>query len=432
MEPGRKWLAKLAPSGPYSLAMSSCAPAALADATARIGLDPVCWAIEQGQVTAARIAEEVPLVDGAGLAIEVLRRGSEAATLHSLLRLADPSAAFPPVGEGSLDGVQDYVHRAVPLHHVLRAIRVGHASLARAFLRACEQLVEPAELTREMKAVNDELFAYVDAFTDAMTREYLAEHDRWATSAAAARVATVHALLANSVGDVKDAARTLGYDIDRTHVGVIVWADSPAEDSRLPSAATSLLTGLGATATVVVPVGSGRIWGWGAVPKQRPQQMSAARVGAGLRAAVGTPAPGLAGFRRTHHEAIRVERLRGLSVRRTPRVTLYRDVVLTVLLSDDLVAAGEFVRSELGELGGRGEGAHALRTTLLHYLEAERSLVRVAEELHIARGTVAYRVKRAQEVLGHDIGARRSSLHAALLLAEELGDSVLEPTRPTT
>jgi DNA-binding PucR family transcriptional regulator len=90
------------------------------------------------------------------------------------------------------------------------------------------------------------------------------------------------------------------------------------------------------------------------------------------------------------------------------------------------------VRSELGELGGRGEGAQALRTTLLHYLEAERSLVRVAEELHIARGTVAYRVKRAQEVLGHDIGARRSSLHAALLLAEELGDSVLEPTRPTT
>ncbi|MDQ0779084.1 hypothetical protein QF026_007550 [Streptomyces aurantiacus] len=432
MDSGREWLARLAPSRPYGLARSSCPPVTLADAVARVGLDPVCWAIEQGQVTAARIAKEVPLVDGAGLAIEVLRRGSEAATLHSLLRLAEPAAVFPPIGEGSLDGVQDYVHRAVPLHHVLRAIRVGHASLARAFLRACERLVEPAQLTREMKAVNEELFAYVDAFTDAMTREYLAEHDRWTTSAAATRLATVHALLANSVGDVDDAARTLGYDLERTHVGVIVWTGSPAEDSRLPSAATSLLKGLGATATLVVPVGSGRVWAWGAVPKRRPNQASASRVGAGLRAAVGSPALGPAGFRRTHQEAVRVERLRGLSVREAPQVTLYRDVVLTVLLAGDLAAAGEFVRSELGELGGRGGGMHALRTTLLHYFEAERSLVRVAEQLHIARGTVAYRVKRAQEVLGHDIGHRRLSLYAALLLAEEFGDSVLAPTQLPT
>ncbi|MBS2533454.1 helix-turn-helix domain-containing protein [Catenulispora sp. NF23] len=60
-----------------------------------------------------------------------------------------------------------------------------------------------------------------------------------------------------------------------------------------------------------------------------------------------------------------------------------------------------------------------------------RSLVRVAEQLHVARGTVAYRVKRAQEILGHDIGDRRFPLYAALLLAEELGAAVLSPARPT-
>lgn len=428
MDAGREWLTKLASAGPISLELSSCSPVTLADAVAKVGLEPVCWAIEQGQTAAALIAEEVPLFNGGGAATEALRRGSEAATLHSLLRLAEPSAEFPPVSDESLDGIQDYVHRAIPLYRVLRAIRIGHAALAQAFIRACERLVEPARLTHEMKAVNDELFAYVDAFTDAMTKKYLEEHDRWTTSAAAARVATVHALLADTVVDTGAAARTLGYDLERTHVGLIVWAAAPAEDARLQSAATSLLSTWGATASLVVPVGSGRVWAWGTVPRRRLER--APEVGAGLLAAVGTPASGVPGFRRTHQEAVRVERLRGLSVKKPPPVTLYRDVVLTVLLSGDLVAAGEFVRNELGALGGGGEARQALRTTLLHYLAAERSLVRVAEQLHVARGTVAYRVNRAQEVLGHDVGDRRFSLYAALLLAEEFGDMVLQPNSP--
>ncbi|MDH6117036.1 hypothetical protein ABH930_000455 [Kitasatospora sp. GAS204A] len=447
MDVGREWLAGLAPAGPCGLELSSCSPATLADAVAKVGLDPVCWAIEQGRAAASRIVAEVPPLDGGGAAIEVLRRGSEAATLHSLLRLAEPSAQFPAVTDESLDGIRDFVHRSIPLDRVLRAIRVGHADLAGAFLRACERLVEPARLTHEMAAVIDELFGFVDAFTDAMTRKYLTERDRWVTSQAAARVETVHALLADAVVDVGAASRTLGYDLERTHVGVIVWADTPAEDARLQSAATSLLTGWGARVMLVVPVGSGRVWAWGTVPSRRPEPASIPELGAGVCAAVGTPASGLPGFRRTHQEALRVEQLRveqsgveqlrveqlrGRSVRKPPRVTLYRDVVLTVLLAGDLVAAREFVDSELGELGGRGEAVQALRTTLLHYLEAERSLVRVAEQLHVARGTVAYRVKRAQEILGHDIGTRRFPLYAALLLAEELGDTVLEPARPRT
>ncbi|WP_344598238.1 PucR family transcriptional regulator [Streptomyces violaceusniger] len=398
----------------------------------KLGVGPVCWAIEQGRATAAHIVEEVPLFEGGGPGVEVLSRGSEAATLHSLLRLAEPSAEFPSIGDEPLGGIPDYVHRGVPLHRVLAAIRVGHASLARAFLRACERLAEPDRLTHEMKAVNDELFAYVDAFTDEMTQTYLAEHDRWTTSAAAARVETVHALLADTVVDVDAAARMLGYDLQGTHVGVIVWADTPAEEARLQSTAVILLTRWGATATLVVPVGSGRVWAWGTVPRRWREQAIASGMGAGLRAAVGTPASGLQGFRRTHQEALRVERLRGLSVRKSPRVTLYRDVVLTVLLAGDLVAAGEFVRSELGELGGRGEAMQVLRTTLLHYFKAERSLVRAAEQLHVARGTVAYRVKRAQEVIGRDVGDRRFPLYAALLLAEELGNTVLEPAPSTT
>ena len=108
-------------------------------------------------------------------------------------------------------------------------------------------------------------------------------------------------------------------------------------------------------------------------------------------------------------------------------MTAYADVAAVALLATDLDAAGDFVRRELGGLAARSAPMEALRTTLYHYLEAERSLLDVARRLHVAKGTVTYRVKRAQEVLGHDLDDRRFALHTALALAEELGDAVLLP-----
>jgi DNA-binding PucR family transcriptional regulator len=102
-------------------------------------------------------------------------------------------------------------------------------------------------------------------------------------------------------------------------------------------------------------------------------------------------------------------------------------VAVVALLAGDLDAAGEFVRRQLGGLADRSAPMAALRTTLHHYLDAERSLVDVAGRLHVARGTVTYRVRRAQEVLGHDVDDHRFELRTALVLAEELGDAVLRP-----
>ncbi|WP_405877000.1 helix-turn-helix domain-containing protein [Streptomyces sp. NBC_01136] len=107
--------------------------------------------------------------------------------------------------------------------------------------------------------------------------------------------------------------------------------------------------------------------------------------------------------------------------------TAYADVAAIALLATDLDAAGDFVRRELGELAARSASMEALRTTLYHYIGAERSLLDVARRLHVARGTVTYRVRRAQEVLGHGLDDRRFALHTALALAEELGDAVLLP-----
>ncbi|TCK26848.1 PucR family transcriptional regulator [Pseudonocardia endophytica] len=424
---GREWLLDLAPDRDgVALEHAAGAPANTADAVERVGAPAVCWAVAIGEDMAAHIVREIPQFGGGNSPFEMLRKGTESSVVRALLLFAQPDAGLATITDESLEGIREFVRRGISLDGVLRGIRLGHAEMAHAFLRACEALVAPDRLADEMKAISDELFAFVDGFADAMTREYLAEYDRWTTSAAATRAETVRTILAGDDVDVAAASRVLGYDLRRRHVGLAMWTRSVSADAGLHLAATELLSARGATSTLVVPIGSGQLWAWGAIPASGPGP-APAPTGPDVRVAFGTPGAGVDGFRRTHREAQRAERLRRLSGDHRDGATEYDDVVVAALLASDVVAAGEFVRRELGDLATRGEQAADLRTTLLHYLDAERSLVTVAGELHVARGTVAYRVKRAEQILGRPAGERRLALHVALLLADELGDAVLGP-----
>ena len=115
---------------------------------------------------------------------------------------------------------------------------------------------------------------------------------------------------------------------------------------------------------------------------------------------------------------------------RPERVFRYQDHDIVAMLSADPTAAREFVGRELGDLAGGDGNVVTMRQTLKAYLDRDRSLVRTAADLHVARNTVAYRVQRAEHLRGRPIAERRLHLHAALTLAEELGDAMLRP--PTT
>ncbi|MFJ6724984.1 PucR family transcriptional regulator [Streptomyces sp. NPDC091281] len=437
----REWVLRLAPRGEVGLDRAAGPRAVVEEAVARAGAAPVRWAIEQGDAVVRRIVDEVPALGGGPAAVEMLRRGNEATTLRALVTLLDGPAAAPPLGEATLEGIREFVHRAVPLEEVLRGVRAGHAATAEAFQRACADLVGPARAAEEVTAVSRDLFAYVDDLSDAMIRAYLAEHEAWSTSAAAARADLVRTLLADPAAvDVGAASRLLGLDLRRTQVAAVVWSDTPDGGPALQAAAVAALRARGATATLTVPVTSGTVWAWGTVAGR---DGPGGTVGAGAVAqarraqvALGTPGAGVAGFRRSHREARRaaeVERLRRAAGRDARPVTAYADIAAVALAATDLTAAGDFVRRELGGLAAPGAATEALRGTLLHYLDAERSLLVVARRLHVARGTVTYRVKRAQELLGHGLDdGRRLALHTALALAEELGDAVLLPPDSAT
>jgi DNA-binding PucR family transcriptional regulator len=145
------------------------------------------------------------------------------------------------------------------------------------------------------------------------------------------------------------------------------------------------------------------------------------RIPSGVRVAVGSPGAGIEGFRASHIEAAEAHRLALLPGRAEREMTYYRDVELPALLTADLERARSFVARELGELASEDPSVRRLRETLRLYLHTWGSHMRTAQLLHVHQNTVAYRIRRAEELLGRPAAERRHELETALLLADLLG-----------
>jgi len=109
------------------------------------------------------------------------------------------------------------------------------------------------------------------------------------------------------------------------------------------------------------------------------------------------------------------------------RTWLYDDVAHLALMIADPGAVASFVKRELRGLLGPGERLADIRTTVKIYLDQAHSRVAVAEALHIASNTVAYRVGQAGELLGYPVTDRAQLILLALQLYENFPHWVTEP-----
>ena len=427
-----EWLKRLKPKAGTPLWAPASEAVMIADATSLIGADPVAWAVQVGHATAVKIIAEVPEFGGGEGPFETLRMGTEATVIRALVALAtgDQRSLMRPSDE-ALAGDREFARRGITLDRMLRGIRLGHSVMARELMAECERLVDPTQRTEEMTYVSDMLFGLVDGFATEMTQEYLAERDRWVTSAAAAREEVVGNILGGAPVDPDKAAKVLGYALDRHHLALVLWfeAGHHAAASELQRVASRVLHDRGCTMTLVVPKGASMLWAWGSrvSPFNEPSQSAPqAAPGNDIRLAAGASARGLDGFRRSHSEATAAERVARLAGDRLDWLVDYRAVELVALMSADLPRARHFARRELGALAATGGNAGELRETLRCYLNERRSLSSAAAHLHVARNTVAYRVKRAEELLGRNISERQIELQVALELTHVLGRAVLE------
>ena len=445
----RPWFAELEPTTPREVPGDSVLPERARMLAELLGPGPAGWAVELGATMAATITATIPELAVDAVAGEVAK-GCEAVALGALSALAFdeqvPFAAMPEV----LAGPTEVVSRGIGIEHMLRSIHLAHSTAVDVLLDAAERVVPAPQRFTEMRRINEALFGIVNLLTKHMADEYARAHEAWLTSSVALRAEIVEDLLRGTAVPMDRATRILGYDLSRWHLAVVVWTTptNPAEPLSLRTAATQTLAAAGCTSTLVLPVGAQRVWAWGSrtsTPPEpaAPQPLSApptpvappappapvappAPPAPGVRLAIGTAGAGVEGFRRSHRQAAEAARV-GAQSTREASAFCYQDLDIVAMLSSDLPAARELVHRELGDLAGCTEAVTAVRHTLKRYLDFDRSLARTAADLHVARNTVAYRVQRAEQLRGRPATVRRLHLHAALVLAEELGDVVLRP-----
>ncbi|HXF32170.1 MAG TPA: helix-turn-helix domain-containing protein [Solirubrobacterales bacterium] len=334
----------------------------------------------------------------------------------------DPGSARPPAE--AVGYAKEYVVRGLELSLMQRAYRTAQGVFGGIVLERLRAATDDADLLAEAMAFfNAWIFAWVEAIERRLTDVYLSEHAQWVRGADAVRAAEVRALLAGGAVDAAAVSLRLGYELERFHVGFIIWSEGAGERpgdagelfAEMEHAAATIAKSLGAGVPLTLAEG-GHLTCWaGRQSEPELSRLRLPRVGAhGLSVAAGTPAAGVEGFVSSHREALlarRVARLRGDG---DGAVAAYPDLALEALLADNPEAARRFAASELGPLAGGDEATARLASTVAIFLEEGSSFVHAGRRLGIHANTVAYRVHRAEALLGRPVTERQLELRVAL------------------
>jgi PucR C-terminal helix-turn-helix domain/GGDEF-like domain len=382
-----------------------------------------------GRGMADHISAAIPELDATGdpeFGAELL--ASTEANIGQVMRMLAHGASADDITipHEALDFLRGNVRRGLPLAVVLRSYRIGHAWLWERWSQALQdRVVDSGELAAGQDESSAFMFAYVDKVSDALVEEFGTERERMLRSAEQLRADTVRAILEGEAVDVEAASRRLGYELRRHHVALRVSSGAHAVEGlerAVGEAAAAVCPG----DPVVIPSGAARFDVWcGSFDPLMTDRLESYEPPRGVLVAFGKPSEGVAGFGASHIEAVQAARIHSLAPRAIPPVTSYARVELVSLLASDLPRARAFVAGHLGPLASSEVAAERLRETVLAFLVSGGSPTRVARDLYVHQNTVAYRVKQAEELLGHEVGQSPVELTCALTLAAALGAAVL-------
>jgi hypothetical protein len=282
---------------------------------------------------------------------------------------------------------------------LLHGYRVGHAVIQEHMLAHAERTGAPMTAVRVM---SDRLFVHVDRLMQQANHEYMDERRR--------RNGDVDlALYTRTKRALAGEPETLPYPYDGHHIAVVF------DPHATPDAAERLATELELPSLRVATPG-GEIWLWLNVSETTTEgdvrSVLEAVLTAGA-AGVSEPTTGAGSLAVAHRQATLASRLGTL---RRSRVSSYSEVALEALAFGGQDAARDFTRAELGLLADDGERAEMLRRTVQTYFASGSSAAAAAAELGVAERTVTYRLRRAEELVGRPLSARRAEIEAALRL----------------
>lgn len=259
---------------------------------------------------------------------------------------------------------------------------------------------------------------WIDSVIEASTTLFEAERDKVRQGAAAQRLEAVRALIhADAPLGPREASATLGgHPLSGTNTAVLLHATDIDRVSELRDAAVEVAQIAGVRNPLIVSPGGRDLWMWLA-SKSAPETSAFGSLRTwlderGILVAVGSPSEGVEGFRLSHLEAQRAQRM-GFASHRLPNPLMFSDVEALAMLWQSPEDAARFVERTLGPLAADTEAMARLRQTARAAIESE-NLEKAGEALIVHPNTVRYRLGQLEKILGRSVNEKSSDLALAL------------------
>lgn len=340
--------------------------------------------------------------------MEGLRAALDAAIDFGLAAIERGAERAPPIPAVLLTQARVAARSGVTLDTVLRRYFAGYALLADFLIEEAEhtELLDGAALKRLLRSQA----ALFDRLLAAVSEEHGRDAAETHRTAEKGRAEQVQRLLD---GELVEAS-ALAYDLDVHHLGLIAHGVGAERAIRE-------LAGALDRRVLIVAREDSAVWAWlggrRSFDIEGLERALASAWPASASLAIGEPARGFAGWRRTYRQA---GAALPIALRSRRSYVRYGEVaVLASILRDDLLI---FTLREqyLAPLASERDGGEALRGTLRAYLAAERNTTSTAAALGVSRQTVVNRLHTVEERLGRQIKNSIAELEAALQI-DELG-----------
>jgi DNA-binding PucR family transcriptional regulator len=386
------------------------------------------------------LEEEIPQLRGDARIVELLSasvEGNVDTVLHALRH--DIAVGHVVAPTAALEYARRLAQHGVPVNALVRAYRLGQRRMNELVFREVRETnMEPATRVAVLEAITSTLYEYIDWISQQVVAVYEDERERWLENQNSVRALRVREVVdGKKTVDVDATSDLIRYPLLWHHLAVVMWyPDEGARGDEL-AGLQRFLRELGQA----TDVGSNPLfaaadqttgWGWLPYRSAPPNAIESVREFTRKRAdspcvAIGTIAPGVDGFRRSHREA---QAARGVAIcggAHGAAVIAASDpgLAAAALLGGDIDAARVWVTDVLGDLSADTENDARLRETLRVFLRCGSSYKQAAEELDLHFNTVKYRIGRAVARRGRPIEEDRLDVELALLAGQWYGTAVL-------
>ncbi|MFB6840020.1 PucR family transcriptional regulator [Streptomyces sp. NPDC056361] len=320
--------------------------------------------------------------------------------------------------EAPLAVARDMIRRGLD-ESALDAYRVGESVAVRMWTQiACSLTSDPEELAELLDVSLRSIAAFVDDTVGAISARMRAERDELTRGTHAERRETVALLIEGAPITRERAESLLGYRLHATHTAAIVWTVAPDTDlGRLDRAADALAEAAGQLRPLSVIAGAATRWLWVHGRPDGDRVRAALDELPDVRVAIGSTAPGVDGFRRSHLDALTTQQM--LTRLTSPaRLAFHHEVELVALLTADPERADRFVTRTLGELE---TAPPEITETLRVFIAEQCNATRAAARLFTHRNTLLRRLARADQLLPRPLAEHTIEVGTALKVLQWRG-----------